>query len=42
MALLNAVWQTMTHYALDSGFRDELPQELLPHFDRWDGQNPAR
>lgn len=41
-ALLNAVWQTMPHYALDAGFYDGLPDELKPHFERWDTQKPER
>lgn len=41
-ALLNAVWRTMPHYALDAGFYEELPGELKPHFERWDTQRPGR
>ncbi|WP_254296344.1 GSU2403 family nucleotidyltransferase fold protein [Sphingomonas tagetis] len=41
VALLNAVWLTMPHYKLDADFRDTLPAELLPHFERWDAQKPA-
>jgi len=41
-ALLNAVRQTMPHYALDSGFYDGLPDELKPHFERWEARKPER
>lgn len=42
IALLNAVWQTMPHYPLDSAFHDALPAELKPHFELWDAQKPER
>jgi hypothetical protein len=42
MALLNAVWQTMPHYALGGAFYDELPDELKSHFEQWDAQKPGR
>jgi hypothetical protein len=42
IALLNAVWQTMPHYALDVVFYGELPDELKPHFELWDAQKPER
>lgn len=42
IALLNAVWQTMPHYSLDDSFQADLPDELRPHFERWDAQKPAR
>jgi hypothetical protein len=42
MALLDAVRQAMPHYPLDTAFRDELPDELKPHFARWDAQKPKR
>lgn len=41
-ALLNAVWQTMPHYGLDSAFYDQLPDPLKPHFELWDAQKPPR
>jgi hypothetical protein len=42
IALLNAVWQTMPHYLLDTAFYDALPGALKPHFERWDTQKPER
>jgi hypothetical protein len=42
IALLNAVWLTMPHYPVDASFHGELPDELKPHFERWDAQRPAR
>jgi len=42
VALLNAVRQAMPHYALDAGFYDGLPDELKPHFERWEAQKPER
>lgn len=42
IALLNAVWQTMPHYALDAAFYDGLPDELKSHFHDWDAQKPER
>jgi hypothetical protein len=33
--LLGAIDERMPHFPLDDGFRDELPAELTPHFDRW-------
>jgi len=42
IALLNAVWQMMPHYALDADFYAELPAELTSHFDLWDAQKPER
>ncbi|MCW2351772.1 nucleotidyltransferase domain-containing protein [Sphingobium sp. B12D2B] len=42
IAILNAVWQSMPHYALDEAFQEELPDELKPHFELWDGQKPER
>ena len=42
IALLNAVWQTMPHYALNIAFYDGLPDELKPHFELWDAQKPER
>lgn len=41
-ALLDAVWLTMRHYALDEAFYAGLPDELKPHFEHWHGQKPAR
>jgi hypothetical protein len=42
IALLNAVWQAMPHYPLDADFAGSLPDELKPHFARWDAQKPER
>ncbi len=42
IALLNAVWQTMPHYPLDSAFYNALPGELKPHFELWEAQKPVR
>jgi hypothetical protein len=42
IALLNAVWQRMPHYALDLPFYEGLPDELKPHFALWDAQRPVR
>lgn len=42
IAILNAVWQTMPHYPLDTAFYGQLPDELKPHFDHWNAQKPAR
>ncbi len=42
IALLNAVWQTMPHYALDTAFHDTLPDELKPYFEVWEAQKPKR
>ncbi|HKX23065.1 MAG TPA: GSU2403 family nucleotidyltransferase fold protein [Rhizorhapis sp.] len=42
IALLNAVWQTMPHYALNAAFYDELPDVLKPHFEHWNAQKPER
>ncbi len=42
IALLNAVWQAMPHYTLDGAFYETLPDELKPHFERWDVQKPER
>lgn len=42
IALLDAVWQAMPHYALDGAFHDQLPGELKPLFELWDAQKPAR
>lgn len=33
--LLNAIVERMPHYPLDDAFREELPPELMDHFDRW-------
>lgn len=33
--LLSAIDERMPHFPLDDAFRDELPSELTPHFDRW-------
>jgi hypothetical protein len=33
--LLDAVEKRMPHYPLDDAFREELPRELQPYFDRW-------
>jgi hypothetical protein len=33
--LLDAIDDRMPHFPLDDAFRDELPRELTPHFDRW-------
>jgi hypothetical protein len=41
MALLNAVWQTMPHYSLDTAFHKGLPDELKPHYERWELQRPG-
>lgn len=41
-ALLDAVWLTMRHYALDEAFYAELPDELKPHFEIWDARKPTR
>ena len=41
-ALLDAVWLTMRHYALDEAFYAELPDELKPHFEHWDARKPTR
>lgn len=41
-ALLDAVWLTMRHYPLGDAFYEELPDELKPHFERWDAQKPQR
>jgi hypothetical protein len=37
--LLDAVRERMPHYPLDDAFREELPAELVPHFDRWREQS---
>lgn len=34
-AILAAVDEAMPHYPLDEAFREGLPGELLPHYDRW-------
>lgn len=41
LALLDAVAQAMPHYPLDARFVSELPEELLPHFERWTRDRPA-
>lgn len=41
IALLNAVWLAMPHYAVDGAFHDALPDELKPLFELWDAQKPA-
>ena len=33
--LLGTIDDRMPHFPLDDAFRDELPPELTPHFDRW-------
>jgi hypothetical protein len=33
--LLSAIDERMPLFPLDDAFRDELPSELTPHFDRW-------
>ena len=41
-ALLDAIWLTMRHYALDNDFYAELPDALRPHFERWEARKPQR
>jgi hypothetical protein len=41
-ALLDAVWLSMRHYPINDAFFEELPDELKPHFELWDGQKPQR
>lgn len=41
-ALLDAVAKEMPHYPLDEAFREELPDELKAHFDRWSNSRPAQ
>ncbi|WP_159979565.1 MULTISPECIES: GSU2403 family nucleotidyltransferase fold protein [unclassified Novosphingobium] len=42
MALLGAVAQAMPHYPMDAAFENELPDELVPHFQEWrDLSGPA-
>jgi hypothetical protein len=38
LALLDAVATAMPHYPLDDRFVAEMPVELLPHFQEWQGQ----
>lgn len=40
-AVLDAIWLTMRHYALDNAFYEELPDALRPHFDKWEAQKPT-
>jgi hypothetical protein len=42
IALLNAVRQAMPHYTLDANFYGGLPDELKPHFERWEARKPER
>jgi len=35
LLLLSAIEEHMPQYPLDDGFRNELPAELLSHFDEW-------
>lgn len=41
-ALLDAIWLSMRHYPLDTGFYNALPADLRPYFERWDAQKPSR
>lgn len=41
-ALLDAVWLTMRHYALDDAFYAELPDELKPNVEHWNARKPPR
>jgi hypothetical protein len=42
MALLDAIWLTMRHYPINDAFYAELPDELRPHFERWNARKPQR
>jgi hypothetical protein len=42
IALLDAVWLSMPHYAMGKGFYDGLPDTLKTHFEFWDAQKPKR
>jgi hypothetical protein len=42
MALLDVIWLTMRHYPINDAFYAELPDELRPHFERWNARKPQR
>lgn len=42
IALLDAVWLAMRHYPLDNDFYEGLPDQLKPHFERWEAKKPQR
>ena len=37
LALLNAVWEAMPQFPMDTDFRNALPEELLGYYDLWRG-----
>ena len=41
MALLDAVFGSMPHYALDDAFEASIPEELVEHYARWKVQRSA-
>ena len=41
MVVLDLVAEAMPHFPMDAAFRAELPDELLPHVQRWEARRAA-